>query len=266
MRWSRSSTLHIGQERWPDTCVTLMPNPANQASGRSKISFGLADDVFMRPPYFATVTKKLGTLAAHAELPGFLPPRHLVVIRERAAIFAVTAAVAAFAAYGVLADSPFTWTYVTITLALTAVVALIHSSVDFSSPVLGALVVAAVGNLAGGILLVDRQPLYVLRVAGEMRYDKPYHFIATGIAAWAAYEVLSGRSGPDVSRWGVRLLAVLVALGAGAGVEVVEFAGSILIENANVGDYGDNMLDLVANLSGAVCAVGVASFWRPAQR
>ena len=166
------------------------------------------------------------------------------------------------AVYGEAVDSPFTWIYVVITVVLAGLVGLIHQAVQLPRSVLWGLVVAAIGNLAGGILLVDGQPLYVFRLVGDLRYDKPYHFVATGIAAWAAHEVLAPRLRGSVSHLAVAAMAVLVAAGAGALVEIVEYTGSIIIENANIGDYADNMLDLVANLAGAVVAVALIAMWQ----
>ncbi len=167
----------------------------------------------------------------------------------------LAAALALSALYGEMAGSPFTWIYIVITVVLAALVALIHRTVELPRRVLWGLVGAAIGNLAGGILLVSGQPLYVLRLVGELRYDKPYHFVATGIATWAAYEVLAPRLRGSVSDLVVGWIAVLVGIGVGALVEIVEYTGSVVIENANIGDYANNMLDLVANLAGAVLAV-----------
>lgn len=176
----------------------------------------------------------------------------------RSVVAALVLVVAASAAYGELVDSPFTWIYVAITVVLALVIGLIHRAVRFPPRVLWGLVGAAAGNLAGGILLVSGQPLYVYDLVGGMRYDKPYHFVATGVAAWAAYEVLAARM-PGATRLGVGFLAVMVAAGAGALVEIVEYAGTIVIDNANVGDYDNNMLDLVANLLGAVLAAWITA-------
>lgn len=50
---------------------------------------------------------------------------------------------------------------------------------------------------------------------------------------------------------------VLMACGAGALVEIVEYVGTLIVPNSNVGDYGNNVLDLVANLAGAAAATAV---------
>ncbi len=161
-----------------------------------------------------------------------------------------------FGVYGVAVDSPFVAYYVPITVVVTGLVVLVHRSVGFSPQVMWGLAGVAVGNLAGGVFLVDGQPLYVLKILGDVRYDKPFHAAATGVAAWASLEAISrwtGRSkGPSLG-----FAALLMAIGVGSLVEIVEYAGSVIFHSTNVGDYGNNMLDLVANLVGAAVAVGV---------
>ena len=160
-----------------------------------------------------------------------------------------------FTAYGLAVDSPFVWIYVPITILLAVAVFFIHHSVELSMTSLWALVAVAIGNLAGGIYLVEGQPLYVKRLLGDFRYDKPFHTVATAIAAWAAYEVIAKWAVGRASRPAIAVASVLVAAGLGALVEIIEFVGSVVIENANVGGYGDTMLDLVVNTAGATAAV-----------
>lgn len=50
---------------------------------------------------------------------------------------------------------------------------------------------------------------------------------------------------------------VLMACGAGALVEIVGYIGTPVAPNSNVGDHGNDMHDLVANLAGAVAATAV---------
>lgn len=161
----------------------------------------------------------------------------------------------AFGIYGLAVDSPFVNYYIPITIVVAGIVALIHRAARFSSPVLWGLIVVAFGNLAGGVLLVGGQPLYVLNLVGDIRYDKPFHAFATGVAAWACFEALtrwSGRSGGAIA-----FSAVMMAAGLASLVEIVEYIGSLIFQTTNVGDYGNNMLDLVANLIGAGTAVAI---------
>lgn len=167
-------------------------------------------------------------------------------------------ATAGFLIYGLVAGSPFVFYYVPITLMLTLVVWAIHRSAHFSNTTLMALALAAIGNLAGGVLLINGAPLYGLAVIGEIRYDKIFHAAATAVAAWASFEA--------IRRWGVMhvgvaaFVAIMMASGAGAFVEIIEYIGTLIFESTSVGDYGNNMLDLIANTTGAVVAVLIG--WR----
>jgi hypothetical protein len=167
---------------------------------------------------------------------------------------------AAFGIYGLAVDSPFVSYYIPITIVVAGIVAMIHRAAHFSSAVLWGLMMVAFGNLAGGILLVRGQPLYVMKLVGDIRYDKPFHALATGVAAWACFEALtrwSGRSGGAIA-----FSALMLAAGVGSLVEIVEYIGSLIFQTTNVGDYGNNMLDLVANLIGAMIAVAICLRWR----
>lgn len=164
----------------------------------------------------------------------------------------------AFLVYGIAVDSPAVWYYVPITVVLVGALAVIHRSARFSSATLWALAVIAIGNLAGGVLLVDGAPLYEMDVIGAIRYDKFYHALATAVGAWASLEALE--------RWGGRrrpallFAAVMMASGAGAFVEIVEYVGTLIRESTIVGDYSNNMQDLIANTVGA-CAGATAGWW-----
>lgn len=155
---------------------------------------------------------------------------------------------------GLATDSPFLGIYLAVTVVLTGVMLAIDRSVGFPPSVLWGLALVAIGNMAGGVLLVGDSTLYMAPVLGQVRYDKVFHALATGVGAVAAWEALK-RWG-EVSRLtpGLAFSVVLMACGAGALVEIVEYVGTLVVPNSNVGDYGNNMLDLVANLAGAVVA------------
>ncbi len=176
----------------------------------------------------------------------------------RQVLVVLAAAVVGFLIYGVAVDSFSVTYYVLITVILAGVVALLHRSVGFSAAVLWGLTCVAIGNIAGGVLLVNGAPLYELPVLGSVRYDKVFHAIATGVVAWAFLEALG--------YWGLprtpilAFSAAMMAIGAGALVEVVEYFGSLLIENDSVGGYTNNMQDLIVNTVGA--AVGASWAYR----
>jgi len=165
--------------------------------------------------------------------------------------------VAGFLLYGTAVASPFVAFYTVVTVLAGAGLALLHRSVDLPRPLAWALVAVSGGNLAGGVLLVGGAPLYVHRFGGVVPYDLAFHAVASAVGGWAAAVVVAvwhGRAAPPAAV----LVASLVAAGAGAVVEVVEFTGTLVFPNTNVGDYRNNMLDLVVNLAGATLGAALA--------
>ena len=97
-------------------------------------------------------------------------------------------------------------------------------------------------------------------------YGRPLHplLAMVAIGAWACWVALRSWAGRGSSRGGLLVASLLMVMGAGAFVELFEFAGTAVNPNVNVGDYGNNMLDIVANLVGAVAGLTVIAFWSSA--
>ncbi len=188
-------------------------------------------------------------VASNTLAPGLHPSMSRVLI-------ALVAAMVGFLIYGIAADSSSVIYYIPITVIFTGVIALIHRSVGFPTAVLWGLAGAAIGNMAGGVLLVSGATLYELPVLGSIRYDKVFHAVAAGLVAWASLEALAS--------WGLRRTfalgfgAAMMAFGGGALVEVVEYFGSLIIEDPSVGGYTNNAQDLIANTVGAVVGTTLA--------
>lgn len=177
----------------------------------------------------------------------------------------LTLLVAGFLVYGTVVGSPFVAFYTAVTVLAGAGLGLVHRRVGFPRPLLWALVAVAAGNLAGGVLLVGGSTLYVHRLGGTVPYDLAFHAAASAVGGWAGAVVVEARHDRAASAAAAALVATLVAVGAGAVVEVVEFTGTLLFPNTNVGDYRNNMLDLVANLAGAAVGASLAVARRPAR-
>jgi hypothetical protein len=166
--------------------------------------------------------------------------------------------------YGHAVGSSLTNLYTVINAVLFVVFWLIHRSVRFPLPVLWGLALIGLGNMLGGVLLVNGEPLYMTPVLGSMRYDKIFHAAASAIGVWACWVALRAWAGPESSRGGLMVASLLMLMGAGAFVELGEFAGTAFNPDVNVGDYGNNMLDMVANLVGGLVGLTVIAFWSSA--
>jgi hypothetical protein len=165
-------------------------------------------------------------------------------------IVLVLVAVVGFVAYGIGVESKWIWIYAPISLMFTGLVFAFNRKAEFSNGLLAALAVVIVGNLAGGVLEVRGDILYIFEVAGGVQYDKVFHAAATGVASWASWELLG--------TWGIGrgrfLAALMMGVGGGAFIEIFEFFGTKLLDT-NVGGYDNNMLDLIANFTGSLVAL-----------
>ena len=173
-------------------------------------------------------------------------------------VFTVIYTVALYA-YGVSVDSPLTGIYTGINIGLFVLFGVLHIWARWPVHALWAVSIVGLGNMLGGVLLVDGNALYMAEVLGPIRYDKVFHALAAGAMVVVAWEAMKRWSDGVRHLGGQLLLTWLVVMGGGAMVEIAELIGSTLTDT-NVGDYANNALDLVANGTGA--AVGIAVVWR----
>jgi hypothetical protein len=158
--------------------------------------------------------------------------------------------------YGSLAGSPLTNLYTGINVGLFILFGILNIWARWSVASLWAVSIVGMGNMLGGVLLVDGQPLYMAEVIGTLRYDKVFHALAAGAMVLIAWEAMKRWSGGVQHFGGQLLLTWLVVMGGGAVVEIAELIGSTT-SGVDVGDYENNALDLVANGLGAAIGIGV---------
>lgn len=161
------------------------------------------------------------------------------------------------AAYGLSVESPLTLLYTGINLGLFVLFGILHIWARWPVHALWAVSLVGLGNMLGGVLLVDGDALYMAQVLGPVRYDKIFHALAGGAMVVVAWEAMKRWSGGVHHPGGQLLLTWLVVMGGGAVVEIAELIGSTM-SGVNVGDYANNALDLVANGVGAMAGVGLA--------
>lgn len=160
--------------------------------------------------------------------------------------------------YGRLVGSPLTNLYTGINIGLIVLFGVFHLWARWPDYALWSVSRVGLGNMLGGVLLVDGRALYMAEFIGPMRYDKVFHAFAAGALVIVAWEAMKRWSDGVHHLGGQLLLTWLVVMGGGAVVEIAELIGSTLT-GTNVGDYANNALDLVANGTGA--AIGIAVVW-----
>ena len=154
-------------------------------------------------------------------------------------------------AYGVAVDSPLAYVYTGINVLVIAVFLAIDRWAEFEVWVWWGISLVGLGNMLGGVVLVDGEPLYLAVVVGDIRYDKVFHALAGMVFFFVAWEAMKKFAGENPHRGGLLMFTFLVVMGGGAVVEIAELIGSTVF-GTNVGDYGNNALDLVANAVGAL--------------
>jgi hypothetical protein len=103
-------------------------------------------------------------------------------------------------------------------------------------------------HFAGAFIPIDGGRLYDAVIFG-IGFDKYVHFINSFIVATTFNEIFHAMNVQvPVFR---NIVIVIMTLGIGAFVEVLEYMVMITIPDTGVGDYHNNMRDLIANMMGS---------------
>lgn len=131
--------------------------------------------------------------------------------------------------------------------------------IDFPWTLLVLIEAGILMHFAGGLLFLDGQRLYDHFALG-IRYDKYVHFMNALVAA-ASVDTIFARKHLRLSR--LRPLVILLTvLGMGAIVEIMEYLVTITVPHNGVGDYDNNMQDLMGNLAGGFAYIVWRNLWR----
>ena len=121
-----------------------------------------------------------------------------------------------------------------------------------------------VAHFAGGYVKYGEEGwLYWHHFLG-VRYDKIVHFYVSLVAVLVVDRVFA-EAGLGLRPFGP-LVLVGVVTGLGAAIEIVEYFATLTIDNVGVGDYANNMEDLIMNLLGALAGLPIAHAMARARR
>lgn len=112
-------------------------------------------------------------------------------------------------------------------------------------------------HFAGGLMPVNGGRLYDT-ILFDIRFDKIVHFVNAFIGAVLANHLFNV-VGVEIPRFR-GIVLILIVLGFGAIIEIVEYLVMLTIPNSGVGGYDNNMMDLIANFMGCGCFVLGRSF------
>lgn len=130
----------------------------------------------------------------------------------------------------------------------------------FDAQVLAWLQLGILMHFCGAFVTIDGGRLYDAHLLG-VRWDKYVHLV-NAFAACALVSRLFQIQHIALTTVN-RVFVGLVVLGLGAVIEIVEYGVVLTVPRQGVGDYDNNMQDLIANLCGAVAyTVAASALWR----
>lgn len=107
-------------------------------------------------------------------------------------------------------------------------------------------------HFAGAFVQIDGSRLYDFRFF-DIRYDKFVHLINSMIATVVVLYLLHNN---HIKTTKLILTAIVLSvLGVGAVIEILEFIVTLTVPHNGVGDYTNNMLDMVANFIGSLIVI-----------
>ena len=162
------------------------------------------------------------------------------------------------------ADYEFLYYTILITVVI-IVVTTIHQKLHLASFILVNLSMLGFIHLMGGNMYIEGVRLYdIYFIPGIIRYDNIVHTYGTFIGTLSLYSLLAMYIDPAIRRRYpiFAMLLIMMAIGMGTIVELVEFLAVVLFGVADkVGDYFNNTLDLFFNTLGASLATVMIYFY-----
>lgn len=107
-------------------------------------------------------------------------------------------------------------------------------------------------HFAGGLTFVGDKRLYDAVIMG-VRYDKYVHLFNAATAGLLVQRLPLTRA--LKYEWFADFVTILIVLGLGAFVEIIEYLVMLTIPLNGVGNYDNNMLDLIFNLLGVSLSI-----------
>jgi len=116
------------------------------------------------------------------------------------------------------------------------------------------LEVAMLAHFSGGLVSVGGERLYAYSVGGIITFDKVVHF-ANSVAAALFLMHLARSRHMRFGGWEGFIIVMTVA-GIGTVIEILEYAAVVTLPQTGVGDYANNLQDLIANALGGITGWG----------
>jgi uncharacterized membrane protein YjdF len=132
---------------------------------------------------------------------------------------------------------------------------------NFETSLLVLLEIGILMHFFGAFIQIDGNRLYDAHFFC-IRYDKYVHFANSFVISILVRKIFfMQKNKMDLIS---RMFILLIVLGLGAIVEIVEYGVTKTVPHNGVGDYDNNMQDLIANFAGGLCYLWMTSVnWFP---
>lgn len=126
----------------------------------------------------------------------------------------------------------------------------------FDTSMLVLLEIGIMMHFAGAFVQINGHRLYDEHILW-IRYDKYVHFVNSFVISILVRRLfVLQRNNMDMIN---RIFILLVVLGLGAIVEIAEYGVTLTVPHNGVGDYDNNMQDLIGNLAGGLVYMWMTS-------
>lgn len=157
--------------------------------------------------------------------------------------------------------------YISVLVFFAVLILLTLRKTNFDYFILWGLSIWGLLHLCGGGLIINGATLYKLQLwylfpVGDtyiLKFDQFVHAFGFGIVAIIAYKLLKPQLNNKYNRKLIYALSVLIAMGAGALNEMVEFIAAATVASG-VGGYYNNGLDLFFNALGAIIGMFIVHY------
>ena len=115
-------------------------------------------------------------------------------------------------------------------------------------------------HFAGGLAIFHEKRLYD-KIIFSIRYDKYVHVVNASLGAFLLYKLYFEKH--YLRGWIRDLQLIIMTLGIGTLVEIIEYLVTLTVTTNGVGGYDNNMQDLISNFMGAmisISAIRIISF------
>lgn len=168
-----------------------------------------------------------------------------------------------FGLYYILSKNFEFMIYLVVMVFLLFLMIFLHSRFSFPTGVLFGASIWGLMHVAGGSIRINGNVLYALKLIPiyvtenfyVLKFDQFVHFYCYIFATLIAFYILKHYIDKKASWLALSIFLIFIGMGIGALNEIIEFSAVLIIKNTGVGDYFNNMWDLVFNTLGAIVAV-----------